>query len=182
MPSRRRTLVIAGTSELNPSARKALEQDFEIQEAKTVEDAQKVTREGKATVLLLDLEVSTDVVIELCRELSRKLAPASDRNGIRFGDIEFDVRDESLRIDTPTGPIDVSLTHHEFRLLLCLARAGGSILTRDHLIKTVWSSDVLIIGRTVDTHVCKLRKKIAASRFTIHSVYGAGYRFIEPGR
>jgi DNA-binding response OmpR family regulator len=99
---------------------------------------------------------------------------------LRFGDIEFDPKGDNVSIDTGGSKMKVELTHREFRLLLCLARAAGKILSRDQIIAAVWDSESRITGRTVDTHICKLRKKIAPSRFTVHSVYGAGYRFVEP--
>jgi DNA-binding response OmpR family regulator len=98
----------------------------------------------------------------------------------RIGDIEFHPQGDRVTIDTSIGKAGVSLTKREYRLLLCLARAGGRILTREEIILQVWEHDSRITGRTVDTHICKLRKKIGNSRFTIHSVYGAGYRFVEP--
>jgi DNA-binding response OmpR family regulator len=99
---------------------------------------------------------------------------------LHFGDIEFNPKGDSVTVHSSGGKTPISLTHREFRLLLCLARAGGKILSRNQIISTVWDSESRITGRTVDTHICKLRKKISPSRFTIHSVYGAGYRFVEP--
>lgn len=117
------------------------------------------------------------------RLLSSNATPATSSaavNELRIGDIEFDPKGDGVDIDSPGGKVNISLTHREFRLLLCLARAGGKILSRDQIIQNVWDSESQITGRTVDTHICKLRKKISRSRFTIHSVYGAGYRFVEP--
>lgn len=107
-------------------------------------------------------------------------AASTSANDLRIGDIEFDPKGDGVEIDSKGGRINISLTHREFRLLLCLARAGGKILTRDQIIQNVWDAESRVTGRTVDTHICKLRKKISRSRFTIHSVYGAGYRFVEP--
>jgi DNA-binding response OmpR family regulator len=99
---------------------------------------------------------------------------------LRIGDLEFETRTSQVAIRTRGGLTAVELTKREFRLLLFLARAGGRILSRDQLIKHVWDTGAQITGRTVDAHICKLRKKLQLSRFTIHSVYGAGYRFVEP--
>ena len=80
------------------------------------------------------------------------------------------------------NPIQVPLTHQEFKLLLCLAQADGKILSREQIVQAVWDHDLRVTQRTVDTHICKLRKKIAnsPSRYGVEAIYGAGYRFVEP--
>lgn len=127
------------------------------------------------------MELHARARLRLRNRTERPTGQAPGSSELRFGDIEFDPKGDKVTI-VSAGEIKltVDLTHREFRLLLCLARAGGKILSRDQIIATVWNSESRITGRTVDTHICKLRKKIATSRFTLHSVYGAGYRFVEP--
>lgn len=54
----------------------------------------------------------------------------------------------------------VELTHREFELLHYLARHIGQVMTREHLLETVWGYDYYGDVRTVDVTVRRLREKI----------------------
>jgi len=88
-----------------------------------------------------------------------------------------------LRIDTGArrvwaGDDEVRLTPTEFDLLLCLAGAPGTVLTREQLYREVWGWAGASGTRTVDSHVKALRAKIGAHR--VRTVHGVGYA-LEPG-
>jgi two-component system response regulator BaeR len=56
----------------------------------------------------------------------------------------------------------------------------GRIYSRQQLMDNIYSDDRVVADRTVDSHVKKLRKKLAQllpGQELVHSVYGAGYRF-----
>ncbi|MEK7355021.1 MAG: response regulator transcription factor [Bdellovibrionota bacterium] len=74
------------------------------------------------------------------------------------------------------GPEPIQLTPSEFKLLLALAQNRGRVLTRDSLIEQVQGEGVSVVGRTVDTHVFGLRKKLGACADVIETVRGIGYR------
>jgi two-component system, OmpR family, response regulator BaeR len=75
-------------------------------------------------------------------------------------------------------PLD--LTAVEFKLLSVLAAHPGRIYSRDQLMDQMYRDERIVADRTVDSHVKKLRRKIAdvvpGNEF-IHSVYGVGYCF-----
>src|SRR5699024_907693 len=54
----------------------------------------------------------------------------------------------------------IDLTHREFELFYYLARHIGQVMTREHLLETVWGYDYLGDVRTVDVTVRRLREKI----------------------
>ncbi len=70
----------------------------------------------------------------------------------------------------------ISLTPSEFKLLMALAKSQGRVLTRDSLISQVQGDGVSVVGRTVDTHVFGLRKKLGVCADVIETVRGVGYR------
>ncbi|MDX9731280.1 MAG: response regulator transcription factor [Bdellovibrionales bacterium] len=70
----------------------------------------------------------------------------------------------------------IALTPSEFKLLLALAKSKGRVLTRDSLIAQVQGDGVSVVGRTVDTHVFGLRKKLGDCADVIETVRGVGYR------
>jgi two-component system response regulator BaeR len=77
---------------------------------------------------------------------------------------------------------DLGLTAVEFQLLKVLVAQPGRIFSRDQLMDAMYRDERVVSDRTVDSHIKKLRKKIAEAapaRELIHSVYGVGYKF-EP--
>lgn len=54
----------------------------------------------------------------------------------------------------------IELTHREFELLYYLAKHIGQVMTREHLLQTVWGYDYFGDVRTVDVTVRRLREKI----------------------
>jgi two-component system phosphate regulon response regulator PhoB len=72
---------------------------------------------------------------------------------------------------------EVSLTALEFRLLMTLHDRRGRVLSRDLLLDEVWGTQADITARNVDTHVKRVREKLAAAGEYIETVRGVGYRF-----
>ena len=55
---------------------------------------------------------------------------------------------------------ELDLTHREFELLYHLATHIGQVITREHLLETVWGYDYFGDVRTVDVTIRRLREKI----------------------
>ncbi|ART62333.1 response regulator [Kushneria marisflavi] len=79
---------------------------------------------------------------------------------------------------------DPGLTAVEFQLLEVMFDAPGRIFSREQLMDHMYRDHRIVSERTVDSHIKKLRKKLAdiwPEREVIHSVYGVGYKY-EPLR
>lgn len=70
----------------------------------------------------------------------------------------------------------LDLTRSEFRLLEALMRNQGRVLSRESLIEQIQGEGVNVVGRTVDTHVFGLRKKLNQYSDMIETIRGVGYR------
>lgn len=70
----------------------------------------------------------------------------------------------------------VHLTPSEFKILSEMMASQGRVLTRDYLIEVVQGEGISVTGRTVDTHVFGLRKKLGAEADWIETIRGVGYR------
>lgn len=73
----------------------------------------------------------------------------------------------------------VEVTQKEFELLLFLFKNVGRILSRGHILESVWGQSADLNTRTVDTHVSKLRRKLAINAdngWRLSSIYQHGYR------
>jgi len=93
---------------------------------------------------------------------------------IRVGNLVVDL----VRQKAYAGPNDeaVDLTPIEFRILAQLLQAKGGIIMREDLFKGVWGGNIFVSQRNIDTHICKLRHKIANYGVRIISKRGHGYR------
>jgi two-component system OmpR family response regulator/two-component system alkaline phosphatase synthesis response regulator PhoP len=77
---------------------------------------------------------------------------------------------------------DVEVTRQEFNLLYVLASSPGIVFTRERLLSRVWQEQSYVTGRSVDTLVKRLRKKIEvdpADPKLILTVWGDGYKFAD---
>jgi two-component system response regulator ChvI len=77
----------------------------------------------------------------------------------------------------------VSLTVTEFNLLISLVRRPGVVKNRDRLMSEVYSDEIFVDDRTIDSHIKRIRKKIRAvdpGFDAIETLYGIGYRFVMP--
>lgn len=68
------------------------------------------------------------------------------------------------------------LTPSEFKLLTTLLESRGRVLTRDQLIENIQGEGINVTGRTIDTHVFGLRKKLQSWSENIETIRGVGYR------
>lgn len=84
------------------------------------------------------------------------------------------------RLSVRVGQQETILTLVEFELLETLHQAPGRIFGRNQLMEKVYPDNRIVSDRTIDSHIKKLRKKlaeIAPEKELIHSVYSVGYKF-----
>jgi DNA-binding response OmpR family regulator len=98
------------------------------------------------------------------------------------GDLSMDVE----RHEVFVGDREVRLTVVEYKLLQALMEFPGRVFTREQLLTHVYAFDeAVVIDRTIDVHVGKLREKLGDDpgrpRY-IETVRGVGYRLLEAKR
>lgn len=104
--------------------------------------------------------------------LLRRVERTPDRAAgvpLRLGSVELDLASRVVHV----GSAIVHLTPTEFDLLAFLAKRPGRVFTRDQLLGDVWGYRVGAGGRTVDSHVRALRRKLGTE--VIRTVHGIGY-------
>ncbi len=74
--------------------------------------------------------------------------------------------------------MEMSFTRIEFRILSYLVSATPAVVTRNDIKLAVWGAEVTS-SRTLEVHLCTLRKKFAGTRVKIESAYGVGYYLME---
>ena len=108
----------------------------------------------------------------------RSQAPHDPRTLLEVGPYTFDPVMHTVRRDG--RPID--LTHKEFDLALFLFRHPGRLISRRHILESVWAQVSDLPTRTVDTHISRVRSKLdlgPQAGWQIVSVYSHGY-LLEP--
>jgi len=121
-------------------------------------------------------------LIARMKAIFRRLNPTAmnTQTTIRIHDLEID----SQKMEVKVKGKQARISGLEFALLLYLASHPGQVFNRNQLMENMYpENDVLVIDRTVDVHIKNLRKKLndpAKNPKYIESVFGIGYRFIEP--
>ena len=96
-----------------------------------------------------------------------------DESIIRFESLVVNDRDKSCTIDNE----EVLLTRKEFDILVLLLSNRGTILSREQIMKRVWSEEVVVLDRTIDVNITRLRKKLGIYGNQIITRTGYGYGF-----
>ena len=108
----------------------------------------------------------------ILRRSQGSLQPATDAR-LHTGPISIDKAAHQALLNG--DPLE--LTGTEFKLLITLIKRRGRVQTRDDLLDTVWGYEYSGYGRTVDTHIRRLREKLGEASEWIETVRGVGYRF-----
>jgi len=108
--------------------------------------------------------------------LLRRAYPAQTASEvISFGNYEFEVRASRAKLKGEA----IELTQKEFDLALLLFQNLGRPLSRAYILEAVWSRDIEIPSRTMDTHISRVRSKLdlrPENGFRLAPVYSYGYR------
>ncbi len=94
---------------------------------------------------------------------------------IRAGRLE--IRRSSYTVTL--GKKELFLPRKEFDVLALLASNPGKVFSREMVLNAVWGSDVVVVDRTVDVHIRKIREKLGHDASLIETIKGVGYRFRE---
>lgn len=108
--------------------------------------------------------------------LRKAAAPVESSTEIlTFGAVAIDAANYSITIaDQP-----VPFTKKEFEILLYLVRRPGRVISRETLLNELWGDEVVVIDRTIDVHIRKIREKLGDTEMHhIETIKGVGYRFI----
>lgn len=109
------------------------------------------------------------------RRLKKQIEDNADGDQVVAGPLILEVSSQRLRVNGKNEY--VTLTPREFKILLLLAKNPDQIFTREYILNKIWGKDVYVTDRTIDAHVCYIRKKLEDYSTLIQSVPGEGYRF-----
>ncbi|MEM7729381.1 MAG: response regulator transcription factor [Pseudomonadota bacterium] len=106
--------------------------------------------------------------------IGRRSDPTAAVTKLKVGDLEMDLLARTVH----RGGQKILLQPREFRLLECLMRNAGRVVTRTMLLEKVWDYHFDPQTNVIDVHISRLRGKIDKEFETplLHTVRGAGYR------
>ncbi|MFA4928491.1 MAG: response regulator transcription factor [Patulibacter sp.] len=108
--------------------------------------------------------------------LLRRAARRPTAGTVRIGTLLLDPSRRKVTVcDTP-----ITLTQKEYLLLLALVREPTRVMTKAELLHTVWGYETPSVTRTIDSHACRLRRKLGVhgDEFVVN-VWGVGYRLVD---
>ncbi len=111
----------------------------------------------------------------LRRTSNHKIAttPAEKPNTLQVEGLQLDLEFKRCTVDG----IEVKLARKEFELLTYLISHRGKILSREQILSHIWSDEVVVLDRTIDVNITRLRSKIGAYGSYIVTRSGFGYGF-----
>lgn len=107
------------------------------------------------------------------RRTASRLEGAEEPAVISYQGLLLNLNKKSVSVDGE----DVPFTKTEFELLRLLLEERGRVFSRQELIDRVWPKDVLVLYRTVDVNITRMRKKIGKFAKCIVTRLGFGYYF-----
>ncbi len=146
-----------------------------------------LTAKGEESDIIIGLELGADdymtkpfspkVLIARIRALMRRAsAPEPDEKSVmKVHNIVIHPGRHEVTVDGE--PVDLTAT--EFKVIHCLARRPGWVLTRDQIVVCVHGQGYPVTDRAVDVQIVGVRKKLGTAGALIETVRGIGYRFRE---
>ena len=116
-----------------------------------------------------------ELVLRVKSVLRRTETTLGNDNTISYGDLVLNIERKQCHISGK----EVALTKKEFEILRLLLSNRGKIFSREEILDSVWEDDVLVIDRTIDVNINRLRKKIGNYGNDIITKQGFGYGFKE---
>ena len=114
-----------------------------------------------------------EVVSRVNAVLRRVGSASSDPSRLSYKTLTLDMNGKKALVDGN----DAELTKTEFEVLRILVSDIGHVFTRDEILGKVWPDDVVVLGRTVDVNITRLRKKLGKYGNNISTRHGYGYCF-----
>lgn len=96
-------------------------------------------------------------------------------NTLNYKSLIMDLDRKSVSVDGE----GIDLTKTEFEILHLLFANSPHVYSREEILSKIWSDDVIVLGRTVDVNITRLRKKIGEYGKCVVTRHGYGYCFEE---
>lgn len=117
-------------------------------------------------------EVKARVKAVLRRTVQPTVTP-TDSNTIVYEGITMDLDRKKCTVDGE----EVAFTKLEFEVLALLLASPGQVFSREKILRMAWPGDTIVLDRTVDVNITRIRKKIGRYGKCLRTKFGYGYLF-----
>lgn len=111
------------------------------------------------------------LLVSKIKSLLRRISREKTQNIIEEGGIKADIAQRLVFKNDE----ELFLPKKEFNLLCLLMSKPGRVFTREEILTKVWGTETIVVDRTIDVHIRKLREKLGNDLFV--TVKGVGYKF-----
>lgn len=147
-----------------------------------------VTAKNEDADVIMGLDVGADdyivkpfspgAVMARVRAVLRRIEVTDEQKTkvLHFEGLEINIADYKVKADRNL----VNLTKKEVEILWMLAGNPDRVYTRENLLDSIWGQDYIGDPRCVDTHIKRLRAKLALPGkypWDIKTIWGVGYKF-----
>lgn len=123
--------------------------------------------------IILFLGIAGVFIIDFYKTKQAELIKGSKNNYTKIGSFHFYPDQNKLVKEA----VEISLSKKECELLAIFIANPNQIIKRDELTKKVWEDHGVFVGRSLDTYISKLRKKLQEDdSIKITNVHGVGYK------
>lgn len=114
-----------------------------------------------------------EVIARVKTVLRRSVVKEQSSDMLSYETLLMDLRSITCTLDG----IPVNLTKKEFEILELILSHPGIIFSREDILKNVWKDEVIVLDRTIDVNITRLRRKLGRYGDRIITRNGYGYGF-----
>jgi len=116
-----------------------------------------------------------EVIARVKSVLRRTSTNSNEKISVEYEKLKVDLIRKRCILDGEK----VSLTKKEMEILILFLKNRGVVFSREDILHRIWKDDVVVLDRTIDVNITRLRKKIGEYGFHIVTRLGYGYGFEE---
>jgi len=116
---------------------------------------------------------NTQILLARIESIMRRIHGANNRDTIAYHDLKLNLANGSVTYKENTA----ELTKNELKILSCLIKNQGKIVSRDDLMDFMWNADIFVDDNNLSVNVTRLRKKLdsVGMKENIETRRGLGY-------
>lgn len=116
---------------------------------------------------------NTQILLARIASILRRAQGSAPQDTMYYYDLKLNLSNSSITYKDST----VELTKNELKILSCLIKKKGKIVSRDDLMDFMWNSDIFVDDNNLSVNVTRLRKKLeeVGMKETIETRRGLGY-------
>lgn len=116
---------------------------------------------------------NTQILLARIESILRRVNGLSSQDIISYNDLKLNLSNSSITYKGNTAEI----TKNELKILSCLIKNKGKIVSRDDLMNFMWNSDIFVDDNNLSVNVTRLRKKLeeVGMKENIETKRGLGY-------